>query len=95
VNWYGGIILDNDEKGGHVPKEKMAGTQLLVPPALLKRAQALAEVRGCSVAEVWRTAIEGSGLRQLERAYADQLSTRERQNDRSEMDAQERTEVPA
>jgi len=60
-----------------VPKEPMVGTQLLVPKALLNRVRALAEVRGCSNAEVWRTAIEGSGLRQLERAYADQLRDRE------------------
>lgn len=50
-------------------------TQLLVPPHIRTRAQALAVVRDETLAEVYRRALEGAGLPGLERAHAAQLHT--------------------
>lgn len=55
----------------------MVGTQLLVPPSLRDRARALAIVMRCSVADVWRTALDGEdagqGMSALETVWRPQL----------------------
>ena len=43
-------------------KEKLVGTQLLVPAELRDRARALAIVRNESVARIWREAVEKGGI---------------------------------
>lgn len=52
---------------------KKESTQLLVSPHTLDRARALAVVRHEAVAEVNRQALEGGGLRSLERQHTDEL----------------------
>jgi hypothetical protein len=57
-----------------MPASNKVGTQLLVSPHLRDRARALAIVRQESVAEVYRAALEGGGLRGLEKQHADALA---------------------
>ncbi len=66
-----------DRREGMVPDQKKVakvGTNLLVPPTLLKRAHALAEVRSSSIASVWLAALEGGGIAELEKRYATELA---------------------
>jgi hypothetical protein len=63
----------DDGREGTVPASKKVGTQLLVSPHIRARAQKLALVRQESVAEIWRIALEGSGLSAMENAHHSQL----------------------
>ena len=57
-----------------MPAVNKVGTQLLVSPHVKTRAQALSVVRDETVAEVFRTALEGAGLTDLERRSAGALA---------------------
>lgn len=57
-----------------MPATNKVGTQLLLSPNTRDRARALAIVRKERVAEVYRAALEGGGLRGLEKQHADALS---------------------
>jgi hypothetical protein len=56
-----------------VPATNKVGTQLLLSPNTRDRARALAIVRKERVAEIYRAALEGAGLKGLERQHAREL----------------------
>lgn len=57
-----------------MPAALKVGTQLLVSPHVRDRARALAIVRGEKVAEVYRVALEGAGLAELEMRHAEEIA---------------------
>jgi hypothetical protein len=69
-----------------MPASNKVGTQLLLSPHVKTRGQALAVVRQESVAEIWRIAIEGGGLAQLEMAHTGALAHLQAAFDRQRVD---------
>lgn len=69
-----------------MPARNKVGTQLLVSPHIKARAQALALIRHESVAEIYRTALEGAGLPALESVHAVELDALEAALDAQKVD---------
>lgn len=58
-----------------MPEDKnKVGTQLLLSPHTRDRARVLAVIRQERMAEIYRSALEGAGLKGLERQHADEIA---------------------